>query len=204
MAEKESSMFEKQSITGYINLDIDIYKSIGEEEKTNSWYQACIENILWEKGYIKIFGKTHQIPRLQAWYADVGIEYSYSGKKLHRHNWNKTLLEIKERIEDITSYKFNSVLANLYRDGNDSMGLHSDNEKELGDKPVIASLSLGEARDIHFKHKKIKKSLDIPQSNGQLLVMHGKTQEYWKHEIKKTKKIKKPRINLTFRNIITN
>jgi len=114
------------------------------------------------------------------------------------------LLEIKERIEDITSYKFNSVLANLYRDGNDSMGLHSDDEKELGDKPVIASLSLGEARDIHFKHKKIKKSLDIPQSNGQLLVMYGKTQEYWKHEIKKTKKIKKPRINLTFRNIITN
>ena len=111
MAEKESSMFEKQSITGYINLDIDIYKSIETEEKTDFWHQACIKNILWEKGYIKIFGKTHQILRLQAWYADVGIEYSYSGKKLHRHNWNKTLLEIKERIEDITSVSYTHLRA---------------------------------------------------------------------------------------------
>lgn len=197
-------MIKKEAITGYEDLEIDLYQDKRLEEKKDLWFKSCLHDLNWETGFIKIFGKTHQIPRLQAWYADVGIEYSYSGKKLHRHNWNKTLLEIKERIEDITSYKFNSVLANLYRDGNDSMGLHSDDEKELGDKPVIASLSLGEARDIHFKHKKIKKSLDIPQLNGQLLVMHGKTQEYWKHEIKKTKKIKKPRINLTFRNIITN
>ena len=199
-----ASLIKKEAITGYEDLEIDLYQDKRLEEKKDLWFESCLHDLNWETGFIKIFGKTHQIPRLQAWYADVGIEYSYSGKKLHRHNWNKTLLEIKERIEDITSYKFNSVLANLYRDGNDSMGLHSDNEKELGDKPVIASLSLGEARDIHFIHKKIKKSLDIPQLNGQLLVMHGKTQEYWKHEIKKTKKIKKPRINLTFRNIITN
>ena len=84
------------------------------------------------------------------------------------------------------------------------MGLHSDDEKELGINPVIASLSLGETRDIHFKHKNIKLSLDIPQTSGQLIVMYGQTQKYCKHEIKKTKKIKKPRINLTFRNIITN
>jgi alkylated DNA repair dioxygenase AlkB len=83
-------------------------------------------------------------------------------------------------------------------------GLHSDDEKELGKNPVIASLSLGESREIYFKHKNKKSNLVIPQVNGQLMVMHGKTQEYWKHEIKKTKKIKKPRINLTFRNIITN
>jgi len=83
------------------------------------------------------------------------------------------------------------------------MGLHSDNEKELGINPVIASLSLGESRDLYFKHKNIKKSLNIPQKNGQLIVMRGETQKYWKHEIKKTKKLKKPRINLTFRNIIT-
>jgi len=114
------------------------------------------------------------------------------------------LLEIKKIIESITSFKFNSVLANLYRDGNDSMGLHSDDEKELGKNPVIASLSLGESRDIYFKHKKNKSSLVISQTSGQLLVMRGRTQEYWKHEIKKTKKFKKPRINLTFRNIIIN
>ena len=197
-------MFEKKVITGYPNLDISLYNRIGTKQKIDLWYEACLENLYWETGFIKIFGKNHQIPRLQAWYADQNIEYRYSGKKLNRHDWNGILLEIKQNIEHITSNKFNSVLANLYRDGNDSMGLHADDEKELGINPVIASLSLGESRDIYFKHKNIKTSLNIPQTSGQLIVMHGNTQKYWKHEIKKTKKPKKPRINLTFRNIITN
>ena len=197
-------MIKKEVIAGYENLEIDIYKDIGLGQKEDLWFQSCLHDLNWETGFIKIFGKTHQIPRLQSWYADDGIEYTYSGKKLQRHNWNKTLIEIKQEIESITSIKFNSVLANLYRNGNDSMGLHSDNEKELGINPVIASLSLGESRDIHFKHKNIKTSINIPQISGQLIVMYGQTQKYWKHEIKKTKKFKKPRINLTFRNIITN
>ncbi|MDC0421228.1 alpha-ketoglutarate-dependent dioxygenase AlkB [Gammaproteobacteria bacterium] len=197
-------MIKKEVIAGYENLEIDIYKNIGLGQKEDLWFQSCLHDLNWETGFIKIFGKTHQIPRLQSWYADDGIEYTYSGKKLQRHNWNKTLIEIKQEIESITSIKFNSVLANLYRNGNDSMGLHSDNEKELGINPVIASLSLGESRDIHFKHKNIKTSINIPQISGQLIVMYGQTQKYWKHEIKKTKKFKKPRINLTFRNIITN
>ena len=197
-------MIKKEAITGYEDLEIDLYQDAILEQNKDLWFHSCLHDLNWETGFIKIFGKTHQIPRLQAWYADNKIEYTYSGKKLQRHNWNKLLLEIKEKIETITSFKFNSVLANLYRDGNDSMGLHSDDEKELGKNPVIASLSLGESREIYFKHKNKKLNLIIPQANGQLLVMHGKTQEYWKHEIKKTKKIKKPRINLTFRNIITN
>ena len=197
-------MIKKEVITGYENLEIDIYQDFSLDQKKNLWFKSCLNDLNWEKGFIKIFGKTHQIPRLQSWYADNGIEYTYSGKKLKRHNWNETLIEIKGEIEKITSFKFNSVLANLYRDENDSMGLHSDDEKELGINPVIASLSLGESRDLYFKHKNIKKSLNIPQKNGQLIVMHGETQKYWKHEIKKTKKLKKPRINLTFRNIITN
>jgi alkylated DNA repair dioxygenase AlkB len=197
-------LIKKEAITGYEDLEIDLYQDKRLEEKKDLWFKSCLHDLNWETGFIKIFGKTHQIPRLQAWYADNEIEYTYSGKKLQRHNWNNLLLEIKEKIENITSFKFNSVLANLYRDGNDSMGLHSDDEKELGKKPVIASLSLGESREIYFKHKNKKLNLIIPQTSGQLLVMHGKTQEYWKHEIKKTKKIKKPRINLTFRNIIMN
>ena len=199
-----ASLIKKEAITGYEDLAIDLYRDKRLEEKKDLWFESCLHDLNWETGFIKIFGKTHQIPRLQAWYADNEIEYTYSGKKLQRHNWNNLLLEIKEKIENITSFKFNSVLANLYRDGNDSMGLHSDDEKELGKKPVIASLSLGETREIYFKHKNKKLNLIIPQASGQLIVMHGKTQEYWKHEIKKTKKIKKPRINLTFRNIITN
>ena len=197
-------MIKKEVIAGYENLEIDIYKNIGLGQKEDLWFQSCLHDLNWETGFIKIFGKTHQIPRLQSWYADDGIEYTYSGKKLQRHNWNKTLIEIKQEIESVTSIKFNSVLANLYRNGNDSMGLHSDNEKELGINPIIASLSLGESRDIHFKHKNIKTSINIPQTSGQLILMYGQTQKYWKHEIKKTKKFKKPRINLTFRNIITN
>ena len=197
-------MIKKEAITGYEDLEIDLYQDKRLEEKKDLWFKSCLHDLNWETGFIKIFGKTHQIPRLQAWYADNEVEYTYSGKKLQRHNWNNLLLEIKEKIENITSFKFNSVLANLYRDGNDSMGLHSDDEKELGKKPVIASLSLGETREIYFKHKNKKLNLVIPQASGQLLLMHGKTQQYWKHEIKKTKKIKKPRINLTFRNIITN
>jgi len=199
-----ASLIKKEAITGYEDLEIDLYQDKRLEEKKDLWFESCLHDLNWETGFIKIFGKTHQIPRLQAWYADNEIEYTYSGKKLQRHNWNNLLLEIKEKIENITSFKFNSVLANLYRDGNDSMGLHSDDEKELGKKPVIASLSLGETREIYFKHKNKKLSLIIPQTSGQLIVMHGNTQEYWKHEIKKIKKIKKPRINLTFRNIITN
>ena len=197
-------MIKKEAITGYEDLEIDLYQDKRLEEKKDLWFESCLHDLDWETGFITIFGKTHQIPRLQAWYADNKVEYTYSGKKLQRHNWNNLLLEIKEKIENITSFKFNSVLANLYRDGNDSMGLHSDDEKELGKNPVIASLSLGETREIYFKHKNKKLNLIIPQASGQLIVMHGKTQEYWKHEIKKTKKIKKPRINLTFRNIITN
>ena len=199
-----ASLIKKEAITGYEDLEINLYQDKRLEEKKDLWFESCLHDLNWETGFIKIFGKTHQIPRLQAWYADNEIEYTYSGKKLQRHNWNNLLLEIKEKIENITSFKFNSVLANLYRDGNDSMGLHSDDEKELGKKPVIASLSLGETREIYFKHKNKKLNLIIPQASGQLIVMHGKTQEYWKHEIKKTKKIKKPRINLTFRNIIMN
>ena len=197
-------MIKKETINGYENLEIDLYQSIECGQKQDLWFESCLHGLNWETGFIKIFGKTHQIPRLQAWHADEGINYTYSGKKLQRHNWNNILIEIKEKIESITSFKFNSVLANLYRDGNDSMGLHSDDEKELGKNPVIASLSLGESREIYFKHKNNKSNLIISQTSGQLLVMYGKTQEYWKHEIKKTKKFIKPRINLTFRNIITN
>ena len=197
-------MIKKEAITGYKDLEIDLYQDAILEQNKEKRIQTCPHDLNRETRFIKIFDKTHQIPRLQAWYADNEIEYTYSGKKLQRRNWNNLLLEIKEKIETITSFKFNSVLANLYRDGNDSMGLHSDDEKELGKNPVIASLSLGESREIYFKHKNKKLNLIIPQANGQLLVMHGKTQKYWKHEIKKTKKIKKPRINLTFRNIITN
>lgn len=195
-------MIKKQSIKGYPDLDISIFEANHDVKKINRWFDECLANINWIEGTIKIFGKEHNIPRLQAWYANEDINYKYSGKALLRNNWNSVLNEIKDDIELATSQKFNSVLGNLYRDGSDSMGLHADDEKELGENPVIASFSLGEERDIYFKHKNKNISFSIPQESGKLIVMSGSTQKYWKHGIKKTKKIKKPRINLTFRNII--
>ena len=196
-------MIKKEGVEGYPDLKIDIYEISKDLTKLDKWFNDCLNNIKWHEGYIKIFGKEHKIPRLQAWYADKNINYTYSGKQLIRNDWNSVLSEIKTDIELITSNTFNSVLGNLYRNGSDSMGLHSDNEKELGHKPVIASFSLGEQRDIFFKHKSKDIRFSIPQEHGKLIVMSGLTQEHWKHEVKKTKKLKKPRINLTFRNIIT-
>lgn len=196
-------MLKKYDLSNYQNLDITIYENIERISVLDSWHESCLTKINWEEGEIKIFGKTHKIPRLQAWYSDHGINYSYSGKALNQNIWNDELLEIKILVESVCKSTFNSVLANLYRNGSDSMGLHADDEKELGLKPTIASLSLGEEREIVFKHKYDGSSLRLPQYHGQLLVMYGDTQKYWKHEIKKTKKLKKPRINLTFRNIIS-
>ena len=196
-------MFKQESIEGYPDLKIHIYEVTEDVSQLNNWFESCMEDIEWVEGTIKIFGKEHKIPRLQAWYADQNINYSYSGKKLVRNNWNNVLKDIKNKVELITSTKFNSVLGNLYRNGSDSMGLHSDDEKELGNEPVIASFSLGEERDISFKHKIKEIKFSIPQENGKLIVMSGPTQKYWKHEVKKTTKFKKPIINLTFRNIIT-
>ena len=196
-------MIKKQSITGYPDLAISIFEVSNDIIKIDRWFNECLKDVNWVEGTIKIFGKEHNIPRLQAWYANKDINYKYSGKALLRNNWNSILNEIKDDIELATSQKFNSVLGNLYRDGSDSMGLHADDEKELGENPIIASFSLGEERNIYFKHNTKDISFSIPQENGKLIVMSGSTQKCWKHGIKKTKKIKKPRINLTFRNIIS-
>jgi alkylated DNA repair dioxygenase AlkB len=186
----------------YPDLSIINIKLNTEDNDLDNWFKRALEDVCWEEGFIKIFGKTQKIPRLQAWYANKDVNYTYSGKKLKRNNWNEILLKIKKVVELETRVKFNSVLANLYRDGEDSMGLHSDNEKELGSNPVIASLSLGATRKIFFRHKYKKISFSIAQNQGDLLIMSGQTQSFWKHEIKKEKKVLSPRVNLTFRNII--
>ena len=171
------------------NLELKEFQLESKDYDLDKWLQSCTEETHWVEGHIKLFGKIHKIPRLQSWYADKGIQYSYSGKSLKRNDWNNTLSEIKNAIEELSDKNFNSVLMNLYRNGNDSMGLHSDDEKELGEFPVIASLSLGAPRKIFFKHKFKKINFNINQNHGAVLVMSGETQKYWKHEIKKEKKI---------------
>ncbi|MEK9584472.1 MAG: alpha-ketoglutarate-dependent dioxygenase AlkB, partial [Flavobacteriaceae bacterium] len=141
-------------------------------------------------------------PRLCFLAADEKVNYTYSGLTLPAVKFSESLLYLKNRIEEITSAKFNSCLANLYRDGNDSNGWHSDDEKELGSEPIIASISLGVTRNFDLKHKKnslLKKRIEL--THGSLLLMSGRTQEDFKHQIAKSKRIHQPRINLTFRYI---
>jgi alkylated DNA repair dioxygenase AlkB len=144
-------------------------------------------------------------PRLVAWYGDRGSDYTYSGIKLTPRPWTDLLRDIKKRVETVSATAFNSVLLNYYRDNRDSMGFHSDDEPELGVRPIIASLSFGEERTFVLKHKvnKLAKPVRLRLESGSLLLMKGETQRYWKHGIAKTSRPCGPRINLTFRRIVS-
>jgi alkylated DNA repair dioxygenase AlkB len=184
------------------NAVLEYFDNFYSEEKANILFNHLRSEILWKQDEIKIFGKVHNVPRLQAWYGDKEKSYSYSGIKMEPNKWIDSLSTIKFDVEKLTGYKVNSVLANLYRNGNDSNGWHADDEKELGENPVIASLSLGESRKFKMKHKEDKSiKKDILLTNGSLLIMSGETQEKWKHTIAKTKLKVGERINLTFRYI---
>ncbi|MEQ1530726.1 MAG: alpha-ketoglutarate-dependent dioxygenase AlkB, partial [Methylococcales bacterium] len=129
--------------------------------------------------------------------------YPYSGVKHSPKAWTAELQSIRAQIQQQCTTEFNSVLANLYRDGQDSMGCHADDEKELGRNPLIASLSLGDERLFKLHHKNRQTKLDMLLGHGDLLIMAGTLQHYWRHSLPKTKKAKTPRINLTFRKILT-
>jgi alkylated DNA repair dioxygenase AlkB len=162
-----------------------------------------LNTIEWKQEEVYVFGKKHKEPRKTAWHGDEECVYTYAGKKNHPLPWTEELFQLKTDIEAlIPGANFNSVLLNQYRDGNDKMGWHSDNEKELGKNPVIASLSLGATRFFDLKHKRIKslkKRLELPA--GSLLIMCGSTQENWLHQVPQQKTVKDSRINLTFRTV---
>jgi alkylated DNA repair dioxygenase AlkB len=189
-------------IVAHNDLKIRVEENFFNSNESNILLNKLIKNLSWESMMIKMFGKDLMIPRLQCWIGDEGCNYKYSGKILNRHNWNKELMLIREKIAKEIKTDFNSVLVNYYRDGKDSMGWHSDDEKELGPNPTIASISFGSERNLHFRNKITKETISIPQTNGCLIVIDGGTQKNWQHSIKKTQKIIGPRINLTFRNII--
>ena len=189
-------------IVAHNDLKIRIEQVFFTSAESNALLESFISKLPWESMTIKMFGRDTKIPRLQCWIGDEGCEYRYSGKQLNRQIWNQDLTMIREKIYKELKIDFNSVLANYYRDGKDSMGWHSDDEKELGPNPTIASISFGSERDLVFRNKISKKTLTIPQTNGCLILIDGETQKNWQHSIKKTQKIIGPRINLTFRNII--
>jgi alkylated DNA repair dioxygenase AlkB len=181
------------------DADVRFYPAFFSPEESAAYFEKLRETILWEQQELKMFGKAILMPRLIAWYGDEGKSYSYSGITHQPHAWTKELLEIKSRLEDVSKISFNSVLLNLYRDEKDSVGWHSDDEKELGKNPMIASVSFGEERDFQFKHKTKDLRQNILLTNGSFLLMAGETQHHWLHRIPKTKKAVAARLNLTFR-----
>jgi len=162
-----------------------------------------IEQTPWRTEVITLWGQQHPQPRLSAWFGDPGARYTYSGLALEPLPWTELLADIRSRVESIAQASFNSVLMNYYRDHRDSMGMHSDDEPELGRNPVIASLSLGEQRTFVLKHrfKKELKPVNVVLESGSLLVMKGATQHNWKHGINKLSRPCGPRVNLTFRHV---
>tara|TARA_Y100000766_G_scaffold163642_1_gene140748 strand:- start:51 stop:674 length:624 start_codon:yes stop_codon:yes gene_type:complete len=186
-----------------INRDgIAIYTdSLIPTEKSEFFLLQLSKNIQWKNDESVIFGKHYITRRKTAWYGDRPFNYTYSKIKRTALPWTNELLEIKQIVENNESTKFNSCLLNFYHDGDDGMGWHSDNEKELKKNSVIASISLGAERKFSFKHKKNKEKIDLILGNGSLLVMKEQIQNHWMHQLPKSKKVREPRINLTFRTI---
>lgn len=174
--------------------DFDLNRSIDLE----SWLDVSV----FSQERIVLFGKQFLQPRLIRFEGDAGVEYTYSNKTYSAEPWSESSEEIRERLKLYTKTAFNSVLINLYRDGNDSMGLHADNESSLGENPTIASVSYGVSRIIKFKKNDGSKRVEVELKHCSLLVMSGAIQSNWKHEISKTKKVFDPRVNYTFRRII--
>lgn len=181
---------------------IELFPNFLNDVESEVLFNYLLKNTPWEQGNIRLFGKPFKTPRLEAFYAEDGLHYSYSGQKLKSHPFTNELKLLKSQVEIATNHHFNSVLINLYRDGSDSNGWHADNEKELGNKPLIASLSLGTTRRFDLRHNNTKEKIELPLNSGSLLIMGGQLQHHWKHQIAKSKKIVTPRINLTFRNIV--
>ena len=185
--------------------DPDLVLAVGWLESAQAVPLAdrLLQELPWEVHRVRMFGREIDSPRRSCWIGDPGAAYRYSGIRHEPHPWPPLLLPLRERLVLETGVHFNSVLANLYRDGRDSMGWHSDDEPELGEHPVIASLSLGATRRFVLRHRlerSRRHTLELP--DGSLLVMRGRTQVQWQHALPRTAKPVGPRVNLTFRRIL--
>jgi alkylated DNA repair dioxygenase AlkB len=148
---------------------------------------------------IQLFGKKVAQPRLSALYGNPGVLYRYSGKTFEALPWDEWLQDLTQDCSEICKVPFNTALLNYYRNGKDSMGLHADDEKELGENPTIASISFGAERRMVFRNKSTKEKIIVPLNNGDLLIMRGSLQHYWKHELPKQPNISEDRLNITLR-----
>lgn len=166
------------------------------------WYERLQREIPWEHHHLRLFGRAIAAPRLSCWIGDADAVYRYSGTRFEPHPWTPACAELRARLQALCDENYNSVLCNLYRDGRDSMGWHSDNERELGSRPSIASLSFGAPRRFLIRHRRDPdQRLEIDLASGSLLVMAGDTQRNYRHALPKSAHAPGPRINLTFRRV---
>jgi alkylated DNA repair dioxygenase AlkB len=171
---------------------------LGEDE-SNAFLELLTQDILWQHDEVVLFGKRYITARKVAWYGDQPFEYRYSGNSHQANPWTGGLQQIKDKIEQATGHQFNSCLLNLYHEGKEGMGWHSDDEKSLDSSAAIGSVSFGAVRKFAFRHKESREKISLELGNGSLLLMESPTQTHWNHALLKTARKTGPRINLTFR-----
>lgn len=177
--------------------------------KADALLAVLTDVVPWQQQPIRLFGREVLQPRLTAWYGDAGAAYSYSGLHLEPLPWLPALAELRQQVEQAAGCQFNSVLLNLYRSGQDSMGYHADDEPELGPAPIIASVTLGATRTFRLKPRPaafpagapLPEPFSLPLTSGSLLIMRGATQQHWLHALPKTTRPVGSRLNLTFRQV---
>ena len=199
----QPALFEEQP-TGP-GLGLTLIRSAVGLAAADKAFAALRTKVAWRQDHLKMFGKVVPVPRLEAWVADEGFDYTYSGIHHEPDPWIDELIELRDLSSSHTGTTFNSVLCNLYLEGSDGVDWHADDEPEFGPMPVIASLSLGATRRFDLRRvdsPSIKLELDL--HHGDLVIMSGTTQALWRHRVPKTKKLVGERINLTFRNVIPN
>ena len=198
---EQLSFFETNVFNAALPDDLLDYRPcIFTPEESDVLLEKLVSETRWIQETVQMYGKMIKTPRLIAWYGDGNKFYTFSGTKYNPLPWTEYLLRVRSLIEPIAGIKFNTVLLNYYRDGNDSVAWHSDDEYELGVKPVIASVSFGQVRRFDVREKQNHKNKhEINLENGSLLVMKGDLQKLWEHRIAKSKVPMKPRVNLTFR-----
>lgn len=182
---------------------VNYYSDFIAQQSADRFFKELQTNINWERDRLVLFGKEIVTRRQVAWYGDEPFEYTYSRVKKVAKPWTQELLALKKSVEEGTGGVFNACLMNFYHDGDDGMGWHSDNEKELQKNAPIASLSVGAPRRFMFQHRHCHEKVELLLESGSLLLMKDETQTHWLHQLPKSKKVHQPRINVTFRRMVS-
>jgi len=183
------------------NAELIYFPDFLKENESDHYFDLLLKDTEWKTKVVNIKNKSITQNRLVAWYSELDVHSTFFSYTDYSKPWTNKLLEIKKKVEICDNNLFNGVLLNLYRNGNDRIGWHSDDTEELGVNPTIASLSLGASRVFKLRHKTLKINLDIVLPHGSLLIMKSEIQHFWEHCIPTEEGISKARINLTFRNI---